>query len=289
MKKLKVGVALSGGAICGVAHIGFLKVLEENGIKIDMISGVSMGSVVGGLYASGMNINDMETAVKYLTKNDLLDLNVFKMLKEGIFAGKKIEKTLSEYLKVENIEDAKIKFFAQATDLKTGELYTFEKGPFIEAMRASTAVPGVFAPVAKNDTLYVDGGVVDNVPFRILKEKGADVVIAVNCLNDYKNRNMPKNTMSIITSSFMLAVEIITKNNMERYKDDYDIYCFDTTENVDFFSTNFKDIPRILEAGKKAGEKYIFEIKDIIEKKKKLLKNTWFSLKNMLLFIVNYG
>jgi len=276
MKKLKVGVALSGGGICGVSHISFLKVLEENGIKIDMISGISMGSVVGGLYASGMPLKDMETIVKSLSKNDILEINVFKMLKEGIFTGKKIEKTLSEYLKTENIEDAKIEFFAQAADLKTGKLHTFERGSFVEAIRASTAIPGVFAPVYKNNTVYVDGGIIDNVPFRILKEKGADVIISVNCLNDYKLNETPNNTISLVASSFFNMIDVIWKNDKEKYKDCYDIYCFDNTENISPFSTNFKDIPKILEAGKKAGEKYIFDIKDIIEKKKKLLKNTWF-------------
>lgn len=274
MKKVKVGVALSGGAICGVAHIGFLKTLVENGIKIDMISGISMGSVVGGLYASGMPLNDMEIVVRNLSKSDILEVNFFKMLKEGIFTGKRIEKTLSEYLKTENIENAKIKFYPQATDLKTGKLHTFENGPFIDAIRASTAIPGVFAPVYKDDTVYVDGGIVDNVPFRILKEKGADVIIVVNCLNDYKLNEIPKNTMSLVANAFMTSLDVSWKINKEFYKDDYDIYCFDNTEGVYTLSTNFKDIPKILEAGKKAAEKYIFEIKDIIEKKQKILKNT---------------
>lgn len=277
MKKLKVGVALSGGAICGVAHISFLRTLEENGIKIDMISGISMGSVVGGLYASGMPLKDMETIVKSLSKNDILEVNIFKMLKEGIFSGKRIEKTLREYLKVENIEDAKIKFFAQATDLKTGKLHTFEKGSFIEAIRASTAIPGIFSPVYKNDTVYVDGGIVDNVPFRILKEKGADVIIVANCLNDYNLKETPKSTMSLVTNAFMSMIDTSWKINKEYYKDCYDIYCFDATEDLYPLSTNFKDIPRILESGRKAAEKYVFEIKDIIEKKKKSLKTLDFN------------
>ena len=274
MKKLKIGVALSGGAICGVAHIGFLKVLEENGIKIDMISGISMGSVVGGLYASGMPLKDMETAIKNLSKSDLFDINLFKILKDGIFAGKKIEKTLSEYLKVENIEDSKIKFYAQAADLKTGELYTFEKGPFIDALRASTAIPGLLAPVYKNDTVYVDGGIIDNIPYRILKEKGADVIIAVNCLNDYNVNEVPKNTINLVANALLLSNDIIWKNNKDKYKDCYDIFCTDAPENITPLCTDFKKIEYILKEGKKAGEKYIFEIKDIIEKKQKLLKNT---------------
>lgn len=289
MRKLKVGVALSGGAICGVAHISFLKVLEENGIKIDMISGISMGSVVGGLYASGMQLKDMEIVVKSLSKNDIIEVNFFKLLKEGIFSGKRIEKILNEYLKVENIEDAKIKFYAQAADLKTGELYTFEKGPFVEAIRASTAIPGVFTPIYKNDTVYVDGGIIHNIPYKILKEKGADVIIAVNCLNEYKVEETPKSTISLVANALLLTNDIIWKHNKETYKDCYDIFCTNATENVSPLSTNFKEIPRILETGKKAGEKYIFEIKDIIEKKKKLLKNTWFYFDFVLILNVNYG
>ena len=289
MKKLKIGVALSGGGICGVAHIGFLNVLIENGIKIDMVAGISMGSIVGGLFASGMTPCEMENAVKKISKGDIFQLNVFKLLKEGVFSGKKIEETLSSFLKTKNIEDAKIKYFAQAADLKTGKLHTFESGPFVTAMRASSAIPGVFAPVYENDTCYVDGGVIDNVPYKLLKEKGADVIIAVDCLNDYKLEEIPKNTFSIIANSFMMVTDVITKKNKKNRKNMYDIYCYDTLEGLSGLSSNLKDIPRIIEAGKQAGEKYIFEIKNIIEKKKKLLKNTWFSFKSMLTLIVNYG
>lgn len=274
MKDLKIGVALGGGGLCGIGHIGFLKALEENGIKIDMISGISMGSIIGGLYASGVSIEEMETEITKLTKNDILELNVFKIMKEGIFNSKRIEKTLKEYCKVENIEDAKIKFYTQAVDLLTGELYTFEEGAIVEAMRASSCIPGIFSPVYKNETCYIDGGVIDNVPFNVLKEKGADVIIAVNCLNKYKLKEIPKNTISFLINGFYITQENLINLQKEKYKDNYDIYCYDNLEGVEPFSVDFKKIPEILENGRLCGEKYIKEIKKIIKNKKKNLKNT---------------
>lgn len=274
MEKLKIGVALGGGGLCGIGHIGFLKALEENGIEIDMISGISMGSVIGGLYASGVSIAEMEAEITKLTKNDILELNVFKIMKEGIFNSKRIEKTLKEYCKVENIEDTKIKFYTQAVDLLTGELYTFETGPLAEAIRASGSIPGIFSPVYKNNTCYIDGGVVNNIPYNILKEKGADVIIAVDCLNKYKSNEIPKNTLSMLFNGFYILQENLIALQREQDKENYDIYCHDNLEGIEPISVDFKYIPKLIENGKLCGEKYIKEIKEIIKNKKKNLKNT---------------
>lgn len=269
MKDLKIGVALSGGGLCGVGHIGFLKALEENGIKIDMIAGISMGSVIGGLYASGVTISEMESEIIRLTKNDILEINVFKILKEGIFNSKRIEKTLKKYCKVENIEDTKIKFYTQAVDILTGKLYTFEKGPLSEAIRASGSIPGLFSPFFKNDTCYIDGGVVNNVPYNILKEKGADVIIVADCINKYKLKEIPKNLISFLFNGFYILQENLVELQKEKFKDVYDIYCYDNLDGVDPISVDLKKIPEIMENGRICGEKYIKEIKQIIKKKQK--------------------
>lgn len=269
MSKIKVGLALGVGGACGVAHLGFLQALEESGIKVDMIAGASMGAIIGGLYASGVSLEELESLSKSLTKGDIIELNVFKILKEGLFTGKRLEKYLSEHLKCKNIEDTKIKFVAQATDIKTGKIKVFEEGSMVDALRASSAIPGIFTPVYKDNTCYIDGGAVEPVPFRILKERDMDVVIAVNCLSDYKDEQTPKNTFNILIDSMNLMIDNTWKNDKEKYKDYYDIYCFDGLEDVNPVSIDIESISRSIAYGKTIGFKYADEIKKIIEEKKK--------------------
>ncbi len=270
-KKLKIGLALGCGGMCGLAHIGFLKALEENGIKVDMISGISMGAVVGGLYASGLSVKELENFALTLKKNEVIELNAFKIVKESLFSGRKIEKYLNKIVKVQNIEDAKIKFYAQAMDIVTGKLHTFENGSLVEAIRASSAIPGIFSPVYKDGICYVDGGVLESVPFKILKERGADVIIAVNCLNEYKLTEIPKSSIAMLIASFDCLQYTVWKYSKEIFKDYYDIYCSDAVEGVSPLSTDVKIIPHLIEKGKEKSETFMADIKKIIEEKTKEL------------------
>lgn len=270
MKNFKVGFALGSGGLCGVAHIGFLEVMEENNIPIDMISGISMGAVVGGLFSSGLSAKEIKEMALQLSKNDIIELNFFKFLKESFLSERKMENYLNKYLAVKNIEDAKIEYCSQAMDILTGDLYTFDKGSFVEAIRASSAIPGIFPPVAKNDTLYIDGGVVESVPYNILKEKGADVVIAVNCLHEYKEKILPKNTIETLIYAMNCMNYNTMKNNKEKHSDGYDLFCDDTTEGVNPLSVDLSPIPKLIESGRKCAEKHLDEIITIIENKKNL-------------------
>ena len=269
MKKVKLGLALGSGGLCGVSHIGFLQVLEENNIKIDMISGISMGAVVGGLYASGMSLKEMEEVALKINKKDIISINYFKILKESLFDGNKLEKYLKNLVKTENIEDAKIPFLAEATDLKTGKLKIFDKGSFVEALRASSAVPGIFPPIKKDDTFYVDGGVIETVPYKILKEKGADIIIAVNCLNEFKLEVLPKNSIGTFMASYDCTQCMAWKLDKELNKNDYDLYCFDNTEGINPLSLELSSIKKLLESGRQSALRYIDEIKNLIDKKQK--------------------
>ena len=266
--KPKIGVALGGGGMCGIAHIGFLQGLIENGIEIDMISGISMGAIVGGLYASGMDIYDIEKLAKKIAKKDVIELNYFKMLKEGVVSGKKIERFLTRHLITQNIEDAKIKFMAGACDLKTGKLFYFENGSFATALRASSAIPALIPPVFANGTCYVDGGTCENVPFNILRQKGCDVVIAVDCMDDYQKDTLPKGSINTLAYAMEVMQHELIVLNKKTNKKNYDIYCYDITEGVNHMDTDFKQIPNLIESGKKCAQKYAKKIKKIIEKRK---------------------
>lgn len=274
MEKVKVGLALGSGGLCGVSHIGFLQVLEENNIKIDMISGISMGAIVGGLYASGYSLKDLEKIALNINKKDIIGINLFKIFKESLVGSKKIENFLNTLAQDKKIEDSKIKFYAQATNLKTGKLHTFEKGSLVEALRATSAMPGIMPPVKKDDTYYVDGGVACTVPFKILNKKGADVIIAVNCLNEYGLDELPKGSINTFMSSYDCTQYLYWKLDKETNKDKYDLYCFDNTKGVNPLSLDSKNIKKLIESGRQSALKYLDEIKEIISKKQEKLDKT---------------
>ncbi len=210
-RRPKVGLVLSGGGARGAAHVGVLRVLRELRIPIDYIAGTSMGSIVGGLYASGMSVEELEEVVdttdwfdvfndssrrQYLSfrrKQD--DVQVLSPIRIGIEKGKapfpaglitgqKVSGMLRDYAitaaGIESFNDLPIPFTAVATDLATGEMVLLRSGSLAEAMRASMSVPGVFTPVEIDGRHLVDGGLVRNLPVDVVRAMGAEVVIAVD-------------------------------------------------------------------------------------------------------------
>lgn len=175
---LKIGLALSGGAAKGLAHIGAIKALEEAGIQIDYIAGSSMGALIGAAYASGIPIDTLE---KIVTNTDLNFAKLFdpRLFQPGLIKGNKVKKFLYTLYGDKNIEDLPIPFAATATDIKTGKLYVINKGSLAEAVRASISVPIVFTPLQYKEAFLVDGGVVNPVPIDVVREMGAEHIIAV--------------------------------------------------------------------------------------------------------------
>jgi NTE family protein len=179
--KKKIGLALSGGAARGLAHIGVLDVLQKEGVPIDIIAGTSAGALVGAVYAS---CRDSEKVKKYALSIDwkklasLLDLS-FRM--SGLLKGKKIEKLLAEYIGGnKEFSDLEIPFACVATDIDTGEEVVINTGPVPEALRATISIPGIFTVVKRGERYLVDGGLTTPVPVDIVRRMGADFVIAVN-------------------------------------------------------------------------------------------------------------
>jgi len=179
--KKKIGLALSGGAARGLAHIGVLEVLQREGIPIDMIAGTSAGALVGAVYAC---CRDSEKVKKHALSIDwkklasLLDLS-FRM--SGLLKGKKIVKLLAEYIGGnKNFSDLEIPFSCVATDIDTGEEVVINTGSVPEALRATISIPGIFTVVKHGERYLVDGGLTTPVPVDIVRKMGADFVIAVN-------------------------------------------------------------------------------------------------------------
>ncbi|MGE3466613.1 MAG: patatin-like phospholipase family protein [Pyrinomonadaceae bacterium] len=182
MTRKKVGLALSGGGARGFAHIGVLKVLVENDIPIDMIAGTSAGSIIGGAYASGMSIDEL---VAMSEKIGWLRTIRPAFGFGGMLSSAPIGRILAEHFPVTRFGDLKIPFAAVAFDLATSETVIFrDQGDLITAIRASCAVPGVFAPIRDDaGRTLVDGGVLSPMPVETVRAMGADVVIAVDLLS----------------------------------------------------------------------------------------------------------
>jgi len=185
----KIALVLGGGSAKGFAHIGVIRVLEQEKIPIHMIVGTSVGSLIGGIYAANPDSFQLEWLAFKIDKNDILDLSIIYS-KLGPAQGARLESFVEQTVTIKKIEDTKIPFFPIATDLNTGETIIMEKGSLSKAIRASSAIPGIFVPVTFGNRLLVDGGVTNSTPCDIARSKGADIVIAINLLKDIKDYNI---------------------------------------------------------------------------------------------------
>jgi NTE family protein len=197
-KRKKVGLALSGGAARGFAHIGVLKVLVEHGVPVDMIAGTSAGSIVGGAFAAGMSVDEIRAMSRATGWRHLLRPSLSG---RGIFSNEPMGTFLKSQFPATRFEDMAIPFAAVACDLETGEEVVLEgEGDAISAIRASCAVPGIFLPfVDKSGRVLIDGGAVKPLPCDTLRERGADVVIAVDVIACGSVRRTPPRTAFGIT------------------------------------------------------------------------------------------
>ncbi|MFD1245884.1 patatin-like phospholipase family protein [Paralysiella testudinis] len=175
--KAVVALALGGGASKGFAHIGVLKVLQENRIPVDIVTGTSAGAVVGSLYASGMSPDRLELEAEILQKTDVVDLTLST---SGFIKGDKLQDFINQKVRNRQIQQFPKKFAAVATEFGTGRMAAFNYGNAGQAVRASVSIPNVFQPTVINGKRYVDGGLVAPVPVTAARNMGANVVIAVD-------------------------------------------------------------------------------------------------------------
>ncbi|WP_338580336.1 patatin-like phospholipase family protein [Pseudomonas sp. ML2-2023-6] len=241
--KPKVGLVLSGGAARGLAHVGVLKALEEQGIHIDAIAGTSMGAVIGGLYASGYKIDELEKLalsidwkdalsdapdredVPFRRKQDDRDFLIKQKLSFrddgslglplGVIQGQNLslllESLLAHSSDIRDFDKLPIPFRAVATDIVNGEKVVFRKGHLPQVIRASMSIPAVFAPVEINGQLLVDGGMVDNIPVDVAREMGVDIVIVVDIGTPLRGRKELSTVFDILNQS----ITLMTRTNSE--------------------------------------------------------------------------
>ncbi|ATB66786.1 patatin-like phospholipase family protein [Pseudomonas mosselii] len=239
----KIGLVLSGGAARGLAHIGVLKALEEQGVRIDAIAGTSMGAVVGGLYASGYSIAELEKLattldwqqalsdapprkdVPFRRKQDDRDFLVKQKLSFrddgslglplGVIQGQNLalllESKLAHTADIRDFDKLPIPFRAVATDITSGEKVIFRRGHLPQVIRASMSIPAVFAPVELDGRLLVDGGMTDNIPVDVVREMGVDLAIVVDIGTPLRNRKQLATVVDVLNQS----ITLMTRRNSE--------------------------------------------------------------------------
>jgi len=178
MKK-NVALVLSSGGARGCAHIGAIKVLDQNGYKITSVAGTSMGALVGGIYATGQLLQ-FEEWIRSLDIKEVLRLTDFSISKKGLVKGKKVIDKIKQIVPERNIEDLSIPFCAVATDIIEGTEAVFTEGNLYEAIRASISIPTVFQPVKIGNRYFVDGGLTNPIPVNRVKRHKDDLLVVVN-------------------------------------------------------------------------------------------------------------
>jgi len=180
-RSYKVGLALSGGGARGLAHIGVLKVLEQERIPVDCLAGTSMGGVIAAGYAAGLSPDFMEAeAMRMGSLRRLLALADVSLPRRGLFEGQRVREYLTKHLGDRTFDDLQVPLTLVAVDLNTGREVFLSQGRVTDAVRATIALPGVFTPVERNGETLVDGGLLDNLPADAVRHMGADIVIAVD-------------------------------------------------------------------------------------------------------------
>lgn len=211
-KALKIGLALGGGAARGFAHVGVIAVLEEAGLKPQLVVGTSAGSLVAALYASGKTSAQLQQTALNMEEVAITDW-MLPIVGRGMFRGDALARYVNELVAGRLLENMVIPLGVVATDLGTGNAVLFQRGDTGTAVRASSAVPAVFVPVKINGRDYVDGGLVSPVPVRFARQMGADVVIAVDISNP-PEANTADGTLQILLQTFAIMGKSINQYEM---------------------------------------------------------------------------
>ena len=288
---IKIGLALGGGGVRGLSHLGVLKVLEEAGVRIDLIAGVSMGAIVGGGYALNPDADGLKKKLlKALREIDITKIEKFtspELFKEKVTLYRKfsafireiyafgkqrmqgfiidsslIEDAIEDWLGEKRFDETKIPFYAVCADLNSGEDVILHSGRLDKAVLASSSIPAVFPPVKIKGRLLTDGGAIGSVPTRILKELGADLIIAINLQPELRQRDFSKG-MEIFYQISEIRAKALNILQLEFA----DIIIEPAIKDIGW--AHFSKAERCIKAGEQETRKKIAEIKALIKRKKR--------------------
>lgn len=255
----KIGLALSGGAVRGMAHIGVLRALTENGIPIHCIAGTSSGSIVGGAYASGLSIEEIAEFGRKLRWRHIGRITMSRL---GVQSNERLEQYLRDRLPVTKFEDLAIPFAAVATDLNTHEAVVLKgQGDIPRAIRASCTIPGWYVPVIDDEgRQLIDGGLVAVVPTAVTRSLGADIVIAVDVNSEGLSYVGSSTSMiGILLQSMMVVQRTSSAYQLERA----DIVVSPKVGHIGYHKMGRAD--EVIAAGYEAGLESIAQIRDLID------------------------
>lgn len=265
-KEFKVALALGSGGAKGFAHIGVLRALEEFGFKPDIITGSSMGAIIGSCYALGIKVDELEKKATELSSSDIYDLNIPNAY--GFMKGNKAEKAIRNIIGATDYEpvfsDCKIPFGCVAADIARGEVVKIRRGPLVPAVRASFSICGVFKPVEINGRKLLDGGIFCRVPVDLAREMGADFVIAVDCIGKTLPEDMEKyKYLDTLARVFNIMDYQVSKPEMERA--DVLVSLYQPTVST----VRVKNVPEGIDVGYQTIKANWSEISKRLEKAKK--------------------
>jgi NTE family protein len=255
-KPIKIALALGGGAARGFAHIGVIKALEAQGIVPDIVVGTSAGSVVGSLYASGMSGFDLQKVALQMEEEMVAD---WTLPDRGVLKGEALQDFINQKVNNRSIQQLPKPLGVVATDLQSGELVLFRRGNTGMAVRASSAVPGMFQPVDISGREYVDGGLTSPVPAESARAMGADFVIAVDISNVARGDKLT-GTVDVLLQTFSIMGHAISHHELE----DADVVIRPKTAAVS--STDFEGRHLAILEGEKAAAAIMPELKEKLAK-----------------------
>ncbi len=258
----KIGLALGGGGARGLAHIPILEALDEMKVKPVVISGTSIGAILGSFYASGYSgreIRDLTLKIGLRDINKMLDLNFFG---DALFKGKGVENFFAKYLKPTTFEELKIPMYIVATDFWNRSEVVMNKGSLVPAIRASMSVPGVFDPVSHDNSILVDGGAVNPLPYDIIREK-CDILIAIDVSGrpSEKHKNKPPSMIESILGTFQIMQDSILEN--KRRISDIDLYV--KPDIVDIGILEFHKYKQVFQSGDNEVENFKDRLQDLLK------------------------
>ena len=249
----KIGLALGGGAARGFAHVGVIQVLEENGIRPNLVAGTSAGSLVAAIYASGKNGTQLQRVAESMEEAAIADWTL-PIFSRGLLRGDALARYVNTQVGGRSIEDMAMPLGVVATDLNTGKEVVFQRGDTGTAVRASSSVPAVFQPVKIAGREYVDGGLVSPVPVGAARRMGADFIIAVD-ISSPPEGSLTGGTLDILLQTFAIMGKSINTFELR----DADVVVRPDLQGIS--SSDFSARKRSIEAGRKAMLKMLPELK----------------------------
>lgn len=257
----RIGLALSGGAARGIAHVGVLRALEENKIPVDAIAGASAGALIGGCYATGLSIEQLGKMARTFRWRQTARFSFSRL---GLQSNAPMEKFLRKHLPVTRFEDLKIPFAAMVTDLRKGESIVFrDQGDLPFAIRASCCVPALYTPVRDSIGRYlIDGGIVKNLPITETRDLGADIVIAVDVnFEGATFFEQPRTALGVLTYVFVAVERIVS----DQERDTADLLIAPRVGHIRWDQTRRSE--ELVQRGYEAGLEAVDEIKRLINQR----------------------